>query len=128
MSMKPASSSLIALAGIGDRRQAFAELSLLTFSITLLIRLPRLLLRTWSGRCTAGKRNNGRSRHKQGNCQLCHANDRIIRPTTGGNFQSSKQLIHDRNTSREQSLRLLLGFERLALTPFVCRQLPLESF
>ena len=121
--MKPASSSLIALAGIGDSRQAFAELSLLTFSITLLIRLPRLLLRTWSGRCTPRKRNNGRSHYKQGNCQLCHANNRIIRPTTAGNFQSSKQLTHDPNNSREQLLRLLLGFDRLTLTPFVCRQL-----
>jgi hypothetical protein len=52
--------SLPALAGIAYRRQAFAKFRLLTFGVSLLLRLPCLLLRAGTGSATAGEYNDKR--------------------------------------------------------------------
>ena len=71
--------SLISPAGIADRRQALAELSLLTFGIALLIRFACLLFRARCGRRAAGEHNNGQGRQNHGDCQVSHDRSRIIK-------------------------------------------------
>jgi len=50
-------------AGIGYRRKAFAKFSLLAVGVSLLVRLPRLLLGTRAG--TTAERKEDKGRHKK---------------------------------------------------------------
>ena len=65
-SKKSCSNLLPTPAGIGYRRKAFAELSLLAVGFSLLICLPRLLLGTRAG-TTAGRKEDKRRRKKNKN-------------------------------------------------------------
>ena len=47
-------------AGIGYRRKAFAKFSLLAVGVSLLVRLPRLLLGTGAGTTAEHKEDKGR--------------------------------------------------------------------
>lgn len=81
--------ALVSLTWIGDRRQAFAKLSLLTFGVALLIRLACLLLRARCWRCATRKHDNRRGGHqKQGNFQPFHESNRIIKRITAATFKA----------------------------------------